>query len=345
MMLKKWRDIHKLNRVVVILFMLPFIIQCTRKEKVDLTGIEVDINVKRFEQDLFSVSYDSIQGAVNKMNGKYNGFFEIYNYAIIKIGDYKNQAYPEYLKMYLTDFMVNKTFDESQKVFADFTPYKNDLEQAFRYYKYYFPEKEVPNVYTFIGRDLSHPSIAVDSGVLGVAIDKYMGRNCELYHLAGFYKYMADKMVPERLVADCIRGWGMSEFPYNDSTNNLLNNIIYEGKIMYFTRKILPEAPDTIITGFTADQLKFCKNNEYNMWNFMVENKLMFSTDYFTINKYVGEGPFTKDFSPESPARAAVWIGYRIIEAFMKKNPKVTFQELMTMDDGQYILERSGYNP
>ncbi|MBN1187668.1 MAG: hypothetical protein JXB49_35665 [Bacteroidales bacterium] len=344
-MLKNRIDIHKLAGIVIIAAMVLFIMHCKREEKVDLTGIEVDLKVERFEQDIFSIPFDSIANNIERLNDEYNGFFEIFNYAIIKIGDFHNKAYPEYLRMYLTDFQVNKIYDESQKVYADFSPYQDKLTDAFRYYKYYFPEKEVPVIFTFIGRDIGHASIAVDSGILAVAIDKYMGSTCELYYMTGFYQYMMNKMVPQRMVADCMRGWGISEFPFNDTVNDVLNNIIYEGKILYFTKKMLPNEPDTIVTGFTSDQLKFCLNNEYNMWNFLVENKMLFNTDYFTINKYIGEGPFTKDFTSESPARAAVWIGYRIVDSYMKKNPKTTLPELMNLDNGQFILERSGYNP
>lgn len=329
--------------VLIIIFFL--VGACVKKEKADISKINLELTFQRFEQDLFSIPFDSIKNEVPDLYNKYGEFFNIFNYAIIKIGDFNSPAYPEYLKMYITDFLVNKIYQESQVVFDGMIDIEEDLTNAFKHYAYYFPEKDIPNVYTFIGRDLSHASIATDEKMLAIAIDKYMGKDCKLYYQSGFYKYMIENMVPNMIVPDAMRGWLYTEFPFNDSTNNVLNNMIYEGRALYVLRRLLPEVNDTIFTGFSEDQLRFCKNNEYMMWNYLVEYKVLFSTDYLTINKFINPAPYTKDFTSESPARAAVWLGWQITESFMKKNSSITLQQLMEMDDYQYILEHSSYNP
>ena len=86
---------------------------------------------------------------------------------------------------------------------------------------------------------------------------------------------------------------------------------------------------DEIIFGFTADQMKFCKNNEPHMWQYLVEKDLLFNTDQLTIRKLTGEAPFTGYFTKESPGRAAVWLGFRIVESYMMKNPGVKLEDLM----------------
>jgi len=121
--------------------------------------------------------------------------------------------------------------------------------------------------------------------------------------------------------------------------------MIYQGKVMYFVKAVLPEDPDSLLWGFTANQMKFCNNNEKQMWTYLVENKQLFLTDRFTIDKYIREGPFTAGFTEESPGRAAVWIGYRIVDRYMKKNKNLSLDALMKEDDYQEILALSGYNP
>ena len=63
------------------------------------------------------------------------------------------------------------------------------------------------------------------------------------------------------------------------------------------------------------------------------------------IRKFTGEAPFTSYFTEESPGRAVVWTGFRIIERYMNNNPDVTMQELMSMTDCQSILGGAKYNP
>jgi hypothetical protein len=122
-------------------------------------------------------------------------------------------------------------------------------------------------------------------------------------------------------------------------------NMIYEGSVMYFVDKMIPDKPDTLKWGFTSKEMNFCRENEQQMWAYLVENKLLFNSDKFTIDKFTREGPFTKDFSEESPARAAVWIGYRIVNDYMDHNKKPGLNDLMTEKDYQKILNASFYNP
>jgi hypothetical protein len=63
------------------------------------------------------------------------------------------------------------------------------------------------------------------------------------------------------------------------------------------------------------------------------------------IRKLTDEAPFTSYFTSESPGRAAVWLGFRIIEAYMMKNPEVSLEALMRETDIQWILEKAKYNP
>ncbi|MBP5473263.1 MAG: gliding motility lipoprotein GldB, partial [Bacteroidales bacterium] len=61
-------------------------------------------------------------------------------------------------------------------------------------------------------------------------------------------------------------------------------------------------------------------------WTYLMEHNLLFNTDQFTIRKLVGEAPFTSFFTTESPGRAATWIGFRIIESFMRHNKNVSLE-------------------
>jgi len=91
--------------------------------------------------------------------------------------------------------------------------------------------------------------------------------------------------------------------------------------------------------------MRFCRNNEAQMWQYLIEHDLLFRTDMLTIRKLVGNAPFTSYFTNESPGRAAVWTGFRIVESFMDRNSGVTLSELMDNKDVQLIVEKSRYNP
>jgi hypothetical protein len=91
--------------------------------------------------------------------------------------------------------------------------------------------------------------------------------------------------------------------------------------------------------------MNFCRNNEGLMWQYLVENDLVFKTDQFVIRKLVGEAPFTSYFTNESPGRAACWLGFRIVESYMARNRDIGLESLMKTVNIQDILEKAKYNP
>ena len=131
----------------------------------------------------------------------------------------------------------------------------------------------------------------------------------------------------------------------NYEAENVLAEIIHEGKLKYFEKCMLPGVSDELIFGFTPGQMKFCRNNEGQMWLYLIENDLLFKTDRFLIRKLTGEAPFTSFFTNESPGKAAVWIGFRIVESYMMTNPGVKPETLMNDTAVQQILEKAKYDP
>jgi hypothetical protein len=152
-------------------------------------------------------------------------------------------------------------------------------------------------------------------------------------------------MIPEMIPADVVYTWGMTEFPLSREATTLLDHMIHEGKLLFYCENLLPEMSDTLITGFTAKQLKWCEKNEVQMWNYLVEKKLLFSTRQMDIVRYINDGPTTNGFPPESPARTGMWLGWQIVRTCMKRHPEITLSRLMVNDNYLDILNASGYSP
>jgi hypothetical protein len=331
------------SRLILLLLILFLIVSCKRSEPVpDVKNIKADLEIKRFEKDLFAADPARINSSLDDLKAKYNRFIRVFSQRIINIGSENNPYYAERLKHFITDYTNYRIYEKTSEVFSDIKPLEQELEQAFRFYLHYFPEKQVPEVITYISG--FNQSVISDSNLLAIGLDKYLGREEEMYDLLGIYTYLRVNMHKEKIPSDCMRLWAMTEFPFNDSVNHLVSNLIYEGMVMYFVDRTLPRQPDTLKWGFTKQQLEFCRDNEKQMWTYLIEHKLLFVSDKFTINKFILEGPFTKDFTTASPARAAVWLGYKIVKSYANKN-KVSFHDLMHERDYLKILNLSGYNP
>jgi hypothetical protein len=333
------------RRILIFLTGIIFIVAgCVKNPyKADISSEDLRIEIKRFEKDLFNTNLDSIRESIPGFYSKYGDFFDLFNYKIINIGGAGQRTYPDYLKVFLTDYLNNEVYKKTIQTFPDLDDLEKELTMAFRHYHHYYPEKPVPEIITYISR--FNQSVVTADSIIGIGLDKYLGRDCEYYRQLGLNQYFIQNMYREKIPSDCITAWALSEYEYNDSTDNLLSNMIYNGQIMFWVKSMLPDEPDSLIMGFTGDEMKFCRNNEARMWEYLIENKLLFETNRSVIRKFTGVGPFTKDFTSESPARAAVWTGWRIVEAYSRNNRDLSLREIMEEKDYQKVLTLSKYNP
>jgi len=337
---------RRIIRVSVLLLLFLHLISCKRNPyRIDVSSVDLNIEILRFEEELFPISPDEITDRVPCLKEKYGSFLQLFSY-VINAGDINDPLFAEYLVEFCTDRQNNEVYDSVTEKFSDISNIEEELGNAFRHYVWYFPGKAVPSVFTCITGFNS--SIITGDSVLAIGLDRYLGADCEYYPLLQIYKYVAAKMTPEYIVPDCMYGWGVSEWDFDEMNyagENVITRMIHEGKIRYFMRCMMPELPDEMIFGFTADQMKFCRNNEALMWQYLMTHDLLFRTDYLTIRKLTGEAPFTSYFTNESPGRAAVWTGFRIIESYMQKNPGRALEEMMNDVDVQTLLEKARYNP
>ncbi|OFY57440.1 MAG: hypothetical protein A2Y87_03665 [Bacteroidetes bacterium RBG_13_46_8] len=308
-----------------------------------MTSSGFSVSVERFDQDLFSGDPAKMDSIIPFLQNRYGLFFELFTRRIIAIGDTGTPGFKSRLQSFVTNYDNYSAYRKVQQLYPGPGNLEKKLTEAFRHYLQYFPDKKVPRIVAFVSG--FNYSVVSDSGLLGIGLDKYLGPEEEYYRRYGIYNYLRVNMHADKIPSDCMRLWAETEYAYNDSVNNLLSRMIYEGKVMFFVRAMLPDDPDSLLWGFSGPQMNFCIRNEKQMWTYLVEYKQLFLTDRFTIDKFTLEGPFTSGFSPESPGRAAVWIGYRIVEKYMKKHKNLSLEALMKEDDYQKILTLSGYNP
>lgn len=339
------RSVIKINRWSLVVIILSVLFSCGGEERtiIDVTDIQLDCDISRLDKDVFEIDFSDVQESINDLSNRYGDFFKIYNSLIIKLGNTNSPIYSERLVDFVTDYHMNKVYTKTQEVYPDLNALEKEIETAFKYYSYYFPEKTIPKLYSFIGG--FNQSVVVSDSILAIGLDKYLGSDCVFYDRLGEPEYMQETMIPELIPFDAIKGWLITEFEYNDSIDNVVNNMIHQGKIHYALKSLFPEANDSLIFAFSSEDIKWCNNNEKEMWNYLIDQKLLFSSDYMTINQLINPAPFTSGFPKESPGRACVWLGEQIVSSYMKRNKDVSLHELMLNKKYQKILSESRYEP
>jgi len=332
-----------MKNLVFSLSLIVLLASCTQNpQKINVSNVSVDLKIKHLDVDLLKQKPDQMQAAIPVLKSKYGEFFDIFTYRMIAIGGTEQPNFPELLSSFVADTLIRKLeLNVAQKV--DTIQLRKELESAFRHYKYYFPSKDIPVVYTCISG--FNQSVVIAEKLIGISLDKYMGTESPFYEQLGLPAYKQKNMHPEKIVPDMMQAWADAEWPKPDKENSLLSQMIQQGKVLYFMDAMLPDLNDTLKIGFSEKQLEFCRKNEAKMWTYLAEHKMLFTTDRMSIKRFVDDGPYTATFSEESPARPGVWLGWQIVRSYMKQNKNIKLADLMNNTNSQSILNQSGYRP
>ena len=333
-------------KIALVIYTMVLITSCKQHSKTpDVTSVPVKLTLNRFEIDLFQIDIHQPAESIAKLKAKYGHFFDIYLFQITSLGSADSSIIQERLLSFVQDTNFRKVFIDCQKTFGDFSGEKIGLTKAFQFYKYYFPKKTIPEVVTLIS-GFSYP-IVCDSFHLGISLDMYLGKDYRFYSTLEppLPNYLRVQMVKENVVVDAMKGWAMSDYQVDESVANVMMMMVSDGRIVSFLEKILPEVEVEKRLGFTKAQLEWCQKNEKNIWQFFIQNKLLFSADPNILSKYTNEGPTTNGFPKESPGNIGKYIGWKIIQAYEKKFPDVDLQKLMEEKDLVKIYQQSNYKP
>jgi gliding motility-associated lipoprotein GldB len=332
-----------MKRFFFLFCLTAILISCSRNPlKIDVSNVSLDLKIKHLDVDLLKLKQDQMQAAIPALKRSFGGFFDIFTYRMIAIGGTEQENFPQLLYSFVSDTLI-RTLETNIAQKVDTVQLRKELTVAFKHYKYYFPAKEIPVVYTCISG--FNQSIVTAENIIGISLDKYMGADSPFYERLGLPVYKRRNMRTEKIVPDLMYAWATTEWPKPATANTLLSQMIHEGKMYYFLDAMVPDLSDTLKIGFTKKQLDFCVKSEASMWTSLAEKKLLFSTDRMIVKRFTDDGPYTSAFTDQSPARTGVWLGWQIVRSYMKGHPEVKLADLMNNTDFQNILNQSGYQP
>ncbi len=311
---------------------------------VDVSHVVVpNVKINRLEQDLFTMDTTNVPAATIKLKATYGTFYSAFVNGILNNGDLRDSSYVHRIKEFIAEKDMRQAYADCQKNYPDVTNLNTDFTDAFRHYRYYFPKKNLPKVVTMMS-GFNYAVYPLDS-TLAIGLEMYLGENNDFYKMLGYPQYRTLFMTKGNILPDAVSGWMINEFPYTMNKNDFLSEIIYMGKILYLTDAILPRVNDTLKIRYTASQLDYCRQNEFNIWSYFAAQKIVYTTDQAEIMKFTSEGPFTTALSKQSAPRIGYWVGWRIVKQYMQENPDVTLEQLMKETDAQELLKKSKYKP
>lgn len=324
-------------------------LSCNNKKSVDISNINLNIPIERFDQELSGLNSDSISEIAPVLRKKYTWFYDDYMEKMVGAGPTWDTVYYTNLRSILRNKDYLELSSTVAQTFSSLEKQQLELNQAFRYIKYYYPKQKFPRLISFISGFAVQTPIGND--YIGIGLDMFLGKNGDRFYPAlrqSIPQYISRRFNPENISPRVIEAFIREEmFLENDADRTLISKMVYNGKILYFMDIVLPAITDILKIGYSTEQLEWCKENEAGIWAYFLENDLLFESDYMKIQRYLSEAPFTPGLGENSSSapKLGVWTGWQIVRQYMEKNPDISVQQLMLEKDAQKILAGSKYKP
>ena len=315
-------------RIVWLFVGMLLLASCTKKEKVevDISAIEVDLEVKRFEQDFYSSDSTDLL----ELKQKYPKLFPVNVPDSIWIAK-------------MEDSDEQELFREVNTRFVDFRKESKQLSDLFKHVKYYYQGFKEPTVYTVMSNIDYQNSVIYADSLLFISLDVFLGKDKKVYQ--DYPEYIKQNFTKNHLIVAVAKSLAEREVP---RTNNrtFISKMIQKGKLLYLLDAFLPKIKDAYKIGYTQEQLDWADFNDVAMWKYIVEKQLLFSNDQELNRRFLDNAPFSKFYSAqdnETPGRIGEWFGWQIVRSFMKNND-VSLQKMLQTDNEE-IFKRSKYKP
>jgi len=339
------------TKQIYLFFLISLLLSaCGRHKGVDVSNIAVDVKIERFDKEFDAMKTKPMAQQASYLQKKYGPFYHYFIGVLLQDNDINttDTAYFKLLRRVFATKDYKALKHDVDSVYPSMDKVQGDLTDAFKHIKYYYPQKKLPVIYTYIsGFELQ---TMVGDGYVGIGLDLFLGGNSRFYPslTAAYPRYLSRYFNAQNICPRVIEGIAREDmFPESDSSKTLLSKMVYNGKIMYFMDQIMPDLPDTTKIGYTDAQLKWCDQFQSKIWGWFLDQNLLYESDYPKIQKYIGEAPFTPGLGEknESAPKLAIWTGWQIVRQYMDKHPEVTLQQLMADNDAQKILNESKYRP
>ena len=203
------------------------------------------------------------------------------------------------------------------------------------------------------GVDLESPCIyfpgmtANDTSYAFVGLDNFLGAGYPGYTGIPAYQNVLfrQSQLPVAYAHSLLATLSLEKF--NDPT--LVGQMVYHGKIALATEALTGyTVVDSEVLGYGPEEWDFLEANESNIWEVLVREKLLFSTDMMVRQRLSEPAPFSKlgtAMDGDIPGRVARYIGYKLVKSYAEHHRELSLKEIIKIRDAQKFLRDAQYKP
>lgn len=303
---------------------------------------KIELQINRFEKALFNINKENVAYEAVNWKNDFGAFPEVFATQIILRTQLNDEQYYQELLAFTHQKDMQEAYDSTALLFSNIADMQNNLELAFGQFSINFPSYHLPEITTFFG-GFNYGVVTYDNNI-AIGLENFLGENSKFYKYLSDPEYIRFQKQKKFIVSNVMEVWFNKHFQKFLGGRDLLSQIIYKGKAMYFIDKMLYDIPVEDKFRFTKNQMDWVIENEASIWEYLVHEDLLFSTKENEFRSFVNYAPFAKGMPNGAPGRVAYYTGYRMVCEYMKNN-NLDIKELMYLTDSREFLRNSKYKP
>ncbi len=272
-------------------------------------------------------------------------FNEIMDYQRYKM--YPDSIVADYFNYWLqTNKPMFKALDAHYKIH---TQWKEDMNDAWGNLQSQLPQTPTPILYGYFSQ-FSNYNTFVDSAngklILGFSKEMFMNDTFPLYDMLEVPEFYARYNSPSQIPTMLIWNYLKSKYENEHQLKTMIDQAVFEGKIWSLLKEVQPDKEIYDLLGYTKQEWNMMTLDQGQIWRHLLETKNLFSSDFNAYKRYFiyGNRTFGAGIPPECPPMIGSFIGYQIVQAYLKESGG-TYADLFKEHDASKILRISGYNP
>ena len=293
-----------------------------------------EVKIVEFNKALFALDTANFEEEYRAIIPQFNDF----------LIDDPDEAEIGYMKDFVTDTFMLKINELVEETFPNIEFVEDEVRDVYQHYRYYYPEWMPLPTYAYVVGYYYNRPVSISNECVMVGLDFYLSNKDLVYDQIGFPRYQSRRMQPCYLTRDLAEEFYYHTYGNRKNQKSVLAEMVEQGKRLYFIEAMNPSLPDSVILGYSTQQMKWAEDNEGAVWAAVVGNNMLYNNVLDHRRALFNDAPFTAAFGNDSPARLGEYLGLQIVRSFMSNND-VVFTEMMQLDDYQDVLQKSRYKP
>lgn len=318
-----------LKPIYFLLLSFLSIISCETEDKTEaeIAKINIDFTIERFDKAFAEANPDDLPNLK-----------ETFPFMFAKRYD------DSFWMQQMQDTLQLELQSETIKKFEDLKTETTEIESLFQHLKYYFPQFKTPRIVS-VASDVDYRNkVIVTDTIIVLPLANYLGKDHFFYQ--GIQDYIVQDLDPELMAVDLANKYA-KHYTFQQQRKTFLDDLIYEGKLLYFKDKVIPFKTDAQKLNYTEAQYKWTQANEEYIWRYFVDKEILYSTDTKLPNRFINPAPFSKFYleqiDSESPGEIGKYMGWQIVRSYMDNNT-ITFKQMLTKSTEE-IFDNAKYKP